>query len=152
MIPASLLPLLLSSLVARTAFAQPDNPACSLLSPAEIKTLVGAAAKPLPVGASGNSGTCMYQSGGVVATILVAKQANAESAVALFTSKKKVAAAEDVTGWATKAYAGAMGDSPIVGLTKGTTFVELKLIDPKGKLPELSKRAKTAMKALAAHM
>jgi hypothetical protein len=85
-------------------------------------------------------------------TVLVAKQTTEESAVALWTSKKRIVAGQDVAGWPAKAYEGAMGTVPIVGLSKGMTFVEVKVIDAKQKLADLAPKLRTAMKGVASRM
>ena len=94
----------------------------------------------------------MYQNGDKVATILLAKQITPESAASLFASKQRIVAGETVTGWPTKAYTGAMGTAAAVGLTKGSTFVEVKLIDPKSKAPELAQLLRTTMRSAAGRM
>lgn len=131
---------------------QKTNPACGVLTPQEVTALVGSGAKTLPVTASPNGGSCMYQSGDKMVTVLVAKQMSAESAASLWASKKRIAAGQDVEGWPSKAYEGSAGTVPIVGLTKGMTFIEVKVIDAKQKLSDLAPKLRTAMKAVASRM
>lgn len=132
---------------------QPTNPACGVLTAPEVAALVGSGAKTLPVMASANGGgSCMYQSGDKMVTVLVAKQTSADNAVALWTSKKRIAAGQDIQGWPAKAYEGSAGNVPMVGLTKGMTFVEVKIIDDKQKLADLAPKLRAAMKAVASRM
>jgi hypothetical protein len=131
---------------------QQTNPACGLLTGQEISAIIGAGAKTIPVTASPNGGSCMYQNGDKMVTILVAKQQTAESAVSLWTSKKRIAAGHDVEGWPSKAYEGSAGTVPIVGLTKGMTFIEVKVIDAKQTLADLAPKVRTAMKGVATRM
>ena len=131
---------------------QGTNPACNVLTPQEVTALVGSGAKTIPVSANPNGGSCMYQNGEKMITVLVAKQTTEESAAALWTSKKRIVSGEDVKGWPSKAYEGAMGTIPIVGLSKGMTFVEVKVIDAKQKLADLAPKLRGAMKGVASRM
>lgn len=144
--------LLISSVLAAGAPVQTANPACAILTPQDVTALIGAGATPIGISASPGGASCMYQNRDKVVTILLAKQTSAESAESLWSSKKRVVAGQDVPGWACKAYAGAMGASPAVGLTKGTTFLEVKIADPAAKLPELTQKLQTVMKGVAGRL
>jgi hypothetical protein len=141
-----------SALLVRGAPMQPVNAACAMLTAPEVTALVGAGAKAIPVSASPGGASCMYQNDDKVATILVSNQATPERAASLFATKQRIVSGQDVAGWPTKAYAGAMGTAAAVGLTKGTSFVEVKLIDPKHTPREVAQQLRTAMKSVAARM
>jgi len=63
-----------------------------------------------------------------------------------------VAAGRDVEGWASRVYEGSAGTVPIVGLTKGMTFIEVKVIDATQKLADLAPKVRIAMKGVASRM
>lgn len=131
---------------------QKTNPACAILTPQDVSTLVGAGATMLPMSANPNGASCMYQNGDRMITVLYVKQTSPDNASSLWSSKKRIAGGEDVDGWAGKAYAGALGTVPIVGVTKGVTFAEVKVIDAKQKLADLAPRLRAVMKGAASRL
>ena len=143
---------LLPSLLLSALLAQPTAPACLILSAADVTSLVGSGAKPMPIATSNNAGSCMYQNGERIATVLLASQTTPESAGNLFDAKKRIVSGSDVTDFAVKAYAGMMGDAPAIGLTSGVRFVEVRLVDKTSKPADLSARLRTTMKGVAARM
>ena len=140
------------SILSVGAPARPANPACALLSARDVAALVGADATPLGVTANEHGASCLYQNRDKVVTILLAKQTSADDAVSLWTAKKRIVTGHDLAGWPCKAYAGALGPSPAVGFAKDATFVEVKIVDPAAKLPELSQKLETVMKGVAGRL
>lgn len=94
----------------------------------------------------------MFQNGDAVATVLLSKQTKSEDAANLFSAHKRIMSGEDVAGWSTQAFQGVTGKGAVVGITKGTTFVEVKYIDPKRQLPALVQQLRTTMKSVAARL
>ena len=130
---------------------QAANAACSILTGAEAASIIGAA-KVLPVTSSATGATCMFQNGDAVITVLAVKQADADGAQGLFNSKKRIVAGADVPGWSAPAYAGAMGQAAVVGVVKGVSFVEVKVIDKTQKVEALSAKLQAVMKAVAGRL
>jgi len=144
--------LLATLVIALGTPGQSTNPACAVLTAQDVTALIGAAARPMSVTASERGGSCMFQNGDKVVTVLLTTQGSADDAAALWESKKRIVQGEDVPGWAAKAYAGAMVDSAAVGLAKGTTFIEVKIIDKTQKLPDLGQKLRTVMKGVAGRL
>ncbi len=147
------MPSLLPSLLLSALLAQPaKNPACEILSAADVSSLVGSGAKTMSLTATANTGTCMYQNGEKIATVLLSSQTTAESAASLFAAKQRIVTGKDVTDFGVKAYAGMMGDAPAIGLTSGVRFVEVRVVDKTTKAPELATRLRTTMKGVASRL
>ena len=142
---------LVVSLFAAQPQSQAANTACSILTGAEAASIIGAA-KVLPVTSSATGATCMFQNGDAVITVLAVKQADADGAQGLFNSKKRIVAGADVAGWSAPAYAGAMGQAAVVGVVKGVSFVEVKVIDKTQKVEALSAKLQAVMKAVAGRL
>jgi hypothetical protein len=146
----SILALVVSLLVS-VPQTQAANPACSMLTPAEALSLIGSV-KALPVGGSPRGATCMLQNGDAFLTVLVVKLESADSAQGLFTSKKRIVAGTDVPGWPTPAYSGVIDNVAVVGVVKGSTFVEVKAMDKAQKADALGAKLMAVMKAVAGRM
>jgi hypothetical protein len=145
--------VLLATLAAPRAVQAPaPNTACTILTAQDVTALVGAGAHTLPVSAAPNGASCMFQNGDKMVTVLTSKQQSPDNAGALFSSKKAVAAGTDITGWPAKAYAGSMGDTAVVGITKGAMFVEVKVIDSSRKAAAIMTPLKTVMQGVAGRL
>ena len=142
----------LLALMAVEAPSQTPNPACDVLKADEVASLVGSGAKTIQVSANPHGASCMYQNGDKMVTVLVAIQTSNESASDLWTTKKRVAAGQDLSGWPIKAYEGSMGKVPMIGLAKGKTFLEVKVIDDTQKLADIAPKLRAAVKTAAARM
>ena len=141
-----------SALLAAVTPMQPANPACAVLTAPDVTSLLGAGAKAIGISSAPNGASCMYQNGEKVATIVMAMQTSAESALRLWTSKKRIVQGTDIEGWGASAYAGALGTAPAVGIAKGSTFVEVRVSDKTAKTEELAKRLRASMKSVASRM
>jgi hypothetical protein len=84
--------------VAALMQAPPANQACSLLTPAQVSSLIGVA-RTMPISAAPNGSSCMFQNNEKMITVLMATPSSAEGAQGLFSSKKRIAAGADVPGW-----------------------------------------------------
>lgn len=131
---------------------QPAAPACTLLTTAEVTALIGAGAKPVPITNAPNGSSCMLQNGDHIVTVLISKQTTPDATAGLFAAKKRVVAGQDVSGWATKAYAGVQGEAAVVGLEKATNFIEVKTLDKTQKTAHIAQKLRTVMKAVSARM
>jgi hypothetical protein len=142
---------LVVSLLVSAPQAQAANPACSMLTAAEAASIIGTA-NPLPVGSSPRGTSCMLQKGDAFLTVLVVKLETPDSAQGLFTSKKRIVAGTDVPGWTTPAYSGVIDNVAVVGVLKGSTFVEVKAMDKTQKTDALGAKLLGVMKAVAGRM
>jgi hypothetical protein len=128
--------------------APSGNPACSVLSAAQVTSLIGAA-KTIPISSAPTGSACMWQAGDKVVTILVASPGSAEAATGLFGAKKRIVSGVDIAGWGMPAYAGALQATAAVGILKAQTFIEVKLADPPQTAAAASIKLKAVMKDVA---
>ena len=145
------MPAIISALVVAAALIQtpPANLACSLLTPAQVSSLIGAA-RTLPVTASPTGSTCMFQNNDKVVTVLMASPSTADAAQGLFNAKKRIASGADVAGWGVPAYAGVMRPAAIVGVLKKQTLIEVKVIDGTQTPEAIGAKLQAVMKEVAA--
>jgi hypothetical protein len=146
-----MLALLITSWLPQNAPA----PACTLLTPQEISSIVGIT-HAMPVYASAGSSTCMLQNGDKILTVMIVTRDTTDAAQGLWNSKKAVAAASDVQGWPVKAYSStfekAKEHDATVGVVKGKTFVEAKVTDATQPVSALSAKLLAVMKAVSGRM
>ena len=126
----------------------PANQACSLLTPAQVSSLIGAA-RTMPVMAAPNGSSCMFQNKDSIITVLMATASSAASADELFSSKKRVVSGTDVTGWGAPAYAASAKTAAIVGVLMKRTLAEVKVLDPAQTAEALGVKLKAVMKEVA---
>ena len=143
---AILLDLALATLLTQTPTA---NAACTVLTTAQVTSLIGAA-KTLPMTNAPNGSTCMFQNGDQMVTVLVATVASPEGATRLFNSKRAVAAGTDLPGWNTPAYSGSGKDYAACGVLKQQTLTEVKIIDKTQKTDVMVQKLQSVMKEFAA--
>jgi len=128
------------------------NPACAVLTPADATSLIGAGGKTMSVTTASSGATCLIQNGDKVISILHATLSTVDAATGLWNAKKAIMKGEDLAGWPTKAYAGSLKDASVVGLTKGKTFVEVRVTDPSPKKSDLGSKLQSVMKTVSAQM
>jgi hypothetical protein len=128
----------------------PANQACTLLTPAQVSSLIGAPAQTLPVSAAPTGSTCMFQNNDKMVTVLMSTLSAVDAAQGLFDAKKRIASGADVPGWGVPAYAGTMQDVAIVGVLMKQTFTEVKVIDKTQQPAAMAAKLKTVMKEVAA--
>jgi hypothetical protein len=116
------------ALSAASPQAPPANNACTVLTPAQVTSLIGAA-KAMPLTGSATGSTCMFQNNNKIITVLMATVTTADAAQGLFKSKKAVSGGADLAGWPAPAYAGSGPGAAIVGFVSKLTLTEVKLID-----------------------
>lgn len=131
------------------AQAPPPNAACSVLTTAQVTSLIGAA-KTLPMSNAPNGSACMFQNNDKMITVLVATNTTADAAQRLFDSKKRMVTGTDIAGWAAPAYGAAMKNLAASGVLKQLTFVEVKVSDSTQKPDEMSQKLQAMMKEFAA--
>jgi hypothetical protein len=148
LIPTSLT-LLLSIPAAQS---QPANAACVVLTADEAASIVGAGGHTMGVSATPTGASCMIQNGDKVITILRSTLGTEDAAKGLWSSKKRIVSGADVPGWPAQAYAGTLVDASAVGIVKGTTFIEVRVTEPKGKAGALLPKLQEVMKAVAGRM
>jgi hypothetical protein len=127
----------------------PANAACAALTPAQVSSLIGAAARTMPVTASPTGSTCMFQNNDKVITVLMASNSTAEAAQRLFDAKKRIASGADVPGWGVPAYAGVAPQAATVGILVKQTFTEVKAVDKTQKPEALAATLQAVMKEVA---
>ncbi len=113
-------------------FAQtppPGNPACALLTTAQITSLIGAAT-PVPVAASATASACMFNAGDKTLTVTISHHASLDKANLQFGINKGVVKGEPIPGWAMPSYAGSRPSAALVGYLKGQIFYDVKMADP----------------------
>jgi hypothetical protein len=130
----------------------PANPACSLLTSADAASLIGTGGKPMSITTAPAGATCLIQNGNKVITILHATLSSVDAATGLWNAKKAIVEGQDLAGWPTKAYAGSLKDASVVGLTKGKTFVEVRVTDSSPKKSDLASKLQSIMKTVSAQM
>jgi hypothetical protein len=130
----------------------PANPACSLLTSADAASLIGAGGKTMSITTAPTGATCLIQNGNNVISILHATLSSVEAATGLWNAKKTIMKGEDLAGWPTKAYAGSLKDASVVGLTKGKTFVEVRVTDSSPKKSDLASKLQSIMKNVSVQM
>src|SRR6185436_2290993 len=124
-----MLPFIVAIAVSMTlSQAPPTNGACSVLTPAQVSSLIGAA-RTIPVTASPTGSSCMHQNNDKMITVLMATPSTAEAAQGLFNAKKRIVSGTDVAGWAAPAYAGIMKPAAVVGVLVKQTLTEVKVLD-----------------------
>jgi hypothetical protein len=128
--------------------APPVNAACTLLTPAQVTTLIGVA-KAMPMTTSASGSTCMFQNNSKIITVLLATVTTPDAAQGLFKSKKAVSGGADLAGWPTPAYAGSGPGAAIVGFLNKQTLTEVKLIDSAQKTNVATGPLEAVMKDVA---
>jgi len=128
--------------------APPANGACSLLTAAQVSSLIGAA-RTMPITASPTGSSCMYQNNDRVITMLMATVSSADGAQGLFNSKKRIVSGADVPGWSAPAYVGFMRPAAIVGVLMKQTLVEVKVLDPTQTHEVIGVKLQAVMKEVA---
>jgi len=142
--------LAVALVVAPSQTPPPSNPSCAVLTAAQVSSLIGSA-KTLPMTAAATGSTCMFQNENKVITVLMATVSTPDAAQGLFTSKKRIAAGTDIGGWGVPAYVGVLKPSAsVVGVLKGLTLTEVKVIDSTQAAEALSTKLQAAMKEYAA--
>lgn len=144
-----LFPMLTFTVSMMLAQAPPVNFACTVLTPAQVTSLIGAA-KTLPMGSAANGSSCMFQNNDKIITVLVATNASSDAAQGLFNAKKRIVAGTDIAGWGVPAYAASMKNVAVSGVLKQQTFVEVKVSDSVDKLEAIAQKLQVAMKEFAA--
>ena len=134
--------------VAALIQAPPVNQACSLLTAAQVSSLIGAA-RTMPVTAAPNGSSCMFQNKDSIITVLVATASSAEGAQGLFSSKKRIASGTDVSGWGAPAYAGSAKTAAVVGVLMKQTLAEVKVLDSTQTAEALGMKLQAVMKEVA---
>jgi len=105
------------------------NPACSLLTTAQVTSLIGTA-KTLPVTATPTGSTCILKAGDdKMLTVLIANTNSPDAATRVFASKKLMMKGQPMPGWTLPAYEATRPSVSAVGFLKGQTFTEVKLQD-----------------------
>lgn len=137
--------LALSTMLTQTP---PANFACSVLTTAQVTSLIGAA-KTLPMLNAPNGATCMFQNNDKIITVLTSTNGSAEAAQRLYEGKKRIAAGADVAGWAVPAYSAVMKGVAVSGVLKQQTFVEIKVSDKTQKPDAMVQKLQAAMKDFA---
>ena len=132
-----------------TTQTPPANVACSVLTPAQVTSLIGTA-KTMPTSSAPNGSSCMFQSNDKIITVLVATNSTADAAQRQFDSQKRIATGTDIAGWGVPAYGGAMKNFAVAGVLKQQTFVEVKVSNPAQKPEATAQALQTAMKEFAA--
>jgi len=145
-----MLPFIVAIAVSMTLIqAPPTNGACSVLTPAQVSSLIGAA-RTIPVTASPTGSSCMHQNNDKMITVLMATPSTAEAAQGLFNAKKRIVSGTDVPGWAAPAYAGIMRPAAVVGVLVKQTLTEIKVIDPAQTPEAVGVKLQAVMKDVAA--
>ena len=145
-----MLPFVLEVVVSMTLIqAPPTNGACSLLTPAQVSSLIGAA-RTMPITNSRTGSTCMFQNNDKVITVLMATPSSADAAQGLFNAKKRIASGADVPGWSVPAYAGIMRPGAVVGVLMKQTLAEVKMVDPAQTPEAIAVKLQAVMKDVAA--
>lgn len=129
--------------------ASAPNFACSVLTPAQVTTLIGEA-KTLPMVSAPSGSTCMFQNNDKMITVVAATNESAEAAQRLYDGKKRIASGTDVTGWGVPAYSAVMKGIAVSGVLKRQTFVEVKVSDNMQKPDAMVQKLQTALKDFAA--
>ena len=129
--------------------APPANFACSVLTPAQVASLIGTA-KTLPMTNVANGSTCMFQNNDKMITVLVATNTTAAAAQRLFDSKKRMVTGTDIAGWAAPAYGASMKNLAASGVLKQLTFIEVKVSDSTQKPDAMAQNLQAVMKEFAA--
>ena len=145
--PAFFMAAALSFALAQTP--APPNPACTLLTTAQVSSLIGAA-KAAPISSVPAGSTCLLQERDKLMTVLIVNAASPEIAKSQWDSKKRIMSGQDVAGWGVPAYLAVQGPAAVVGLVKGTMFIEVKATDPAQKPDALGVRLQAVMKDVAA--
>jgi hypothetical protein len=127
---------------------KPANQACETLTAVQVASLIGAAARTMPVTASPTGSTCMFQNNDKVITVLMATLATVDAAHGLYSAKKRIASGVEMKGWGVPAYSGAV-QAATVGILLKQTFTEVKVIDPAQKPEAMAVQLQAVMKEIA---
>ena len=125
------------------------NLACEALTAAQVASLIGAAAKTMPVTASPTGSTCMFQNNDKVITVLMAALSTVDAAHGLYNAKKRIASGAELKGWGVPAYLGVV-QAATIGILVKQTFTEVKAIDPAQKPEAMGVQLQAVMKEIAA--
>lgn len=125
------------------------NPACTLLTTAQVTSLIGAATA-TPVTTAVEGSTCLFRAGNKTITVLVVPAPTAEGATRAYDAKKKMATGETITGWPVPAYSGLLRPNVvIVGFLKSQTITEVKVRDAGQTTEALGAKLQAVMKEIA---
>lgn len=144
--------LLFAALVFASAQPASANVACTFLTASEIASLIGTGATTIPVAASGGNGSCRFQNGDKVVTVLVAKPASIPDAATAWSDKKRMLSGQDISGLGDKAYNATLGRGVLVGIVKGPRFIEVVTADATQKSAEVLVKMRTILKGALARM
>ena len=124
------------------------NPACALLTSAQITSLIGAA-KTVPVSATPMGSACMLTAGDKILTLLIVNTSSPDGATRQFESHKKIVSGAPIPGWTLPAYAGSQKSAAVVGFLNGQTLTEVKMSDPAQSAEAVGVKLRTVMKEVA---
>ena len=125
------------------------NRSCTLLTTAQVTSLIGAA-KTMPVTNDPGGSTCIFQAGNKTVTVLVVPAPSPEGATRAYEAKKKMAAGEALTGWPVPAYSGLLRPNVVaVGFLKSQTIVEVKVRDAEQTTEALRVKLQAVTKEVA---
>ena len=110
------------------AQAPAANPACSLLTSAQVSSLIGDA-RIQPISSAPNGSYCMLQAGDKIITVTMVVGSSPEDATRAFDSKKRMLPGGADPGWGVPAYVGTQKKATAVVIKKGQTITEVKLLD-----------------------
>ena len=142
--------IMLSAFVVLLAPQTPSpNPSCSLLTPAQVTSLIGVA-KATPVSSGPLGSACRLQAADEVIVVLIVNGTSLEDSTRQFESKKRIASGAALPGWTLPAYAGSQGPTvSVVGFLKGQTFIEVKVVDAPPATEGMSAKLQAIMKEIA---
>jgi hypothetical protein len=125
------------------------NVACTVLSAAQVTSMIGAA-KTLPMTSAPNGSTCMFQNNDKVITVFVATAPSADAAKRMYDSKKLIASGTEITGWGVPSYGASQKKVAACGVMKQQTLYEVKATDPAQTADAMTQKLQAAMKDFAA--
>jgi len=137
------------SLLLLQAPAPTANVACTVLTPAQVTSLIGAV-KMMPMSTAPNGSACMYQNEDRVITVMVATAPTADAAKRMYDSKKAILSGTEIAGWGVPAYSAAMKNFAGCGVMKQQTLFEVKVSDTTQKPEAMAQKLQVAMKEFAA--
>jgi hypothetical protein len=144
--------LLLAAFVFANAQPASANSACTLLNASEVASLIGTGATTIPVAASGGNGSCRFQNGDKVVTVLVARQASISNAASAWADKKRALSGQDIAGLGDKAYSAMLGKGVLLSVVKGSLFIEVVTADAAQKSADLSAKLRATVKGVLTRM
>ena len=125
------------------------NVACTILSAAQVTSMIGAA-KTLPMTSAPNGSTCMFQNNDKVLTVFVATAQSPDGVKRLYDTKKAVASGTEIAGWGVPAYGGLRKTVATCGVLKQLTLTEVIVSDPTQTPDAITQKLQAAMRDFAA--